>query len=174
MGIWATRRVVLNTPPAHPRESWGTPPHPRQRGLAPLHSPDSRGSLWAGELGAKLRCEMSNDLGREDERALDVLRGLGGAAGDSVLRGAGGPAGAGVPAGDGRRALAGRVRQHRCAVPPGGCGRASGGGVRGAHGPPRVRGGGGGRAAGGCGGTGRGAGGFADETDGCACGDAGG
>ena len=32
-----------------------------------------------GELGAKLRCEMSNDLGREDERALDVLRGLGGA-----------------------------------------------------------------------------------------------
>ena len=79
MGIWATRRVVLNTPPAHPRESWGTPPHPRQRGLAPLHSPDSRGSLWAGELGAKLRCEMSNDLGREDERALDVLRGLGGA-----------------------------------------------------------------------------------------------
>ena len=69
----------MNTPPAHPRESWGTPPHPRQRGLAPLHSPDSRGSLWAGELGAKLRCEMSNDLGREDERALDVLRGLGGA-----------------------------------------------------------------------------------------------
>ena len=35
--------------------------------------------MWVGELGAKLRCEMSNDLGREDERALDVLRGLGGA-----------------------------------------------------------------------------------------------
>ena len=35
--------------------------------------------MWEGERDAKLRCVMSSELRRDDERALDVLRGLGGA-----------------------------------------------------------------------------------------------
>ena len=60
MGIWATRRG---------------------EGREEVESGEL-GVGWCcgeGERGAKLRCMMSDGLGREDERAVEVLRGLGGA-----------------------------------------------------------------------------------------------